>query len=175
MPHDADAAPSTGPKPGLVELFASEVRQLENQERRGDLAELRRMDPERPDAPAFFRMLVRHRPDADPDFARRCARLVRLLALRPEALQAGSLGKAMAKHGISEARVQKLLAARGETLAAQIALIARRLEQERTLPYSELGDLLLRDDDGEAADRIRLRIASDYFRALDHASAADAA
>lgn len=175
MPHDADAAPSAGRAPDLVELLANDVRALEAAERRGDLAELRRMDPERPDAPAFFRILVRRRPDAGPDFARRCARLVRLLALRPEALQRGSLGEAMAAHGISEARVQKLLAARGEALAMQIALIARRLAQERALPYRELGHLLLADDDGEAADRARLRIARDYFRTLDRAHAADAA
>lgn len=175
MPHEADAAPSAGPAAGLVDFLASEVRRLEKQERRGDLAELRRMDPERPDAPAFFRMLVQHRPHAGPDFARRCARLVRLLALCPEALQAGSLGEAMAKHGISEARVQKLLAARGEALAVQIALIARRLTQKRALPYRELGELLLWDDDGDAADRARLKIARDYFSALDRAAAADVA
>jgi len=86
MPPDADAATHVAPTPDLVELLAREVQALEAAERRGDLAELRRMDPERPTASAFFRMLVRHRPDAGPDFARRCARLVHLLALRPEAL-----------------------------------------------------------------------------------------
>jgi hypothetical protein len=45
--------------------------------------------------------------------------------------------------GISEARVQKLLAARGDALAAQIALVARRLTQERALPYRALGRLVL--------------------------------
>lgn len=170
MPHDADPAAPAMQAPDLVELLAGEVRALDAAERRGDLADLRRMDPERPDASAFFRMLVRHRPNAGPDFARRCARLVRLLALRPEALQRGSLGEAMAAHGISEARVQKLLAARGEALATQIALISRRLAQERALPYRELGRLLLAEDDGEAADRERLGIARAYFRALDRAA-----
>jgi hypothetical protein len=159
----------------LVELLAREVQALEAAERRGDLAELRRMNPERPNVPAFFRMLVRHRPDAGPDFARRCARIVHLLALRPEVLHRGSLGEAMAANGISEARAQKLLASRGEALATQIALIARRLAQERALPYRELGHLLLADDDSDSTDRLRLRIARDYFRALDRAPAADAA
>ncbi|MFN8830917.1 MAG: type I-E CRISPR-associated protein Cse2/CasB [Labrys sp. (in: a-proteobacteria)] len=174
MPPDADAATPVAPTPDLVELLAREVQALEAAERRGDLAELRRMNPERPNVPAFFRMLVRHRPDAGPDFARRCARIVHLLALRPDALHRGSLGEAMAVNGISEARAQKLLAARGEALATQIALIARRLAQERALPYRELGHLLLADDDSESADRTRLRIARDYFRALDRAPATDA-
>lgn len=175
MLPDVDAATPVAHTPDLVELLAREVQALEAAERRGDLAELRRMEPARPNAPAFFRMLVRHRPDAGPDFARRCARLVQLLALRPEALQRGSLGEAMAANGISEARAQKLLAARGEALATQIALIARRLAQERALPYRELGHLLLADDEGASADRTRLRIARDYFRALDRAPATDAA
>jgi len=174
MPPDSSTATSPPRESDLVELLANSVRGLEAAERRGDLAELRRMDPDRPDAPAFFRMLVRHRPDAGPDFTRRCARLVRLLALRPDSLVTGSLGEAMAAHGISEARVQKLLSARGEAQAAQIALIARRLAGERALPYRELGRLLLLRDDDEAAERIRLAIARDYFRALDRAGGAPA-
>jgi hypothetical protein len=75
----------------------------------------------------------------------------------------------MAEHGISEARVQKLLAARGEALATQIGLIARRLAGERALPYRELGRLLLARDDDDAAEAARMRIARDYFRALDRA------
>ncbi len=50
---------------------------------------------------------------------------------------------ATAEHGISGARVQKLLAARGDALAAQIALVARRLTQERALPYRAPGRLVL--------------------------------
>lgn len=170
MPPEPAATPQRSRD--LVELLAEDIGALALAERRGDLADLRRMDAERPDAPAFFRMLVRHRPDAGPDFVRRCARLVKILALRPEALVPGSLGAAMAEHGITEARVQKLLAARGDALAAQIALVARRLAQERALPYRALGRLLLAGDDDEAAEPIRLSIARDYFRALDRAAAA---
>jgi CRISPR type I-E-associated protein CasB/Cse2 len=173
MPPESSTTARPPRESDLVELLANGVRGLEAAERRGDLAELRRMDPEQPDAPTFFRMLVRHRPDAGPDFTRRCARLVKLLALRPDSLVKGSLGEAMAAHGISEARVQKLLSARGDALAAQVALIARRLAGERALPYRELGRMLLREDD-EAAERIRLEIARDYFRALDRAGAAPA-
>ncbi len=178
----AHAQPPTPRERDLVERFASDISALAKAEARGDLAALRRMDPDCPDAPAFFRILVRHCPDAGPAFARRCARLARMLALRPEALKPGSLGEAMAEHGISEARVQRLLAARGEALATQIALVARRLAGERALPYRELGRLLLaRDDDGDeaaAAEAVRLRIARDYFRAIDRAGtlpASDAA
>jgi hypothetical protein len=175
LEHEGREAEPSSREHDLVELFANDVRALEAAERRGDLAELRRMNVDRPDAPAFFRVLVRHRPDAGPEFARRCARLVRMLALRPEALVRSPLGEAMAEHGISESRVQKLLAARGEALATQIGLIARRLAGERALPYRELGRLLLTHDDDEAAEAARMRIARDYFRALDRAGAKPAA
>jgi hypothetical protein len=36
------------------------------------------------------------------------------------------------------------------------------------LPYRQIGDLLLvEDEDGEYAEAVRLRIARDYWRALD--------
>lgn len=176
MLSDPTAPPPAKPARDLIEMLASDVRALDAAERRGDLAALRRMDPERPDAPAFFRMLVRHRPNAGPAFSLRCAHLVRLMALRPEALTPGSLGEAMAAHSISEARVQKLLAARGEAMVMQIALIARRMAQERAVPYREFAQLLLSDDDdGEVANRARLLVARDYFRALDRKGAAESA
>lgn len=174
MPPDPQSAAAPHRAPDLIELLAQEVRALVAAERRGDLADLRRMDPARPDAPAFFRMLVRHQPDAGPAFTRRCAHLVKLLALRPEALSSGALGQAMATHGVSEARVQRLLAARGDALVAQIDLVARRLSGERDLPYRELGRLLLADDDDERAEAVRLGIARDYFRSLDRAEAGPA-
>lgn len=174
MPPESSVAANPPHGSDLVEPLANGVRALEAADRRGDLAELRRMDPDRPDAPAFFRILVRHHPNADPDLARRCARVVRILALRPEALAPGSLGQAMAEHGVSEARVQKLLSARGGALASQIALIARRLAGEGALPYRALSRLLLLHDDDEAAESIRLEIARDYFRTLDRAGAAPA-
>ena len=55
-----DAPPTVAPEGehGHGFAFCNEVRKLTEAEQRGDLAELRRLDPDQPGAPAFFRMLV---------------------------------------------------------------------------------------------------------------------
>jgi hypothetical protein len=78
----------------------------------------------------------------------------------------------MAAAGVSEGRAQKLLTARGSAVVEQLRLIARRLANEGMLPYRQIGDLLLiEDEEGERAEAVRLRIARDYWRALDRADA----
>jgi CRISPR system Cascade subunit CasB len=155
---------------GLVEAFAGAIRTLETAERRGDLASLRRLNPDAPDAPSFFRIVVKIAPEAGPTALQRYARFVQILALKPSALTSGSFGAAMAAAGVSEGRVQKLLSARGPALAQQLRLISRRLAEEGTLPYRQIGDvLLIEDEDSERAEALRLRVARDYWRALDRA------
>src|SRR6266487_942832 len=101
---------------------------------------------------------------------RRYARFLQMLALKPDSLTSGSFGAAMAEAEVSEGRVQKLLSARGPALSKQLRLIARRLANAGKLPYRQIGDLLLvEDEDGEYAEAVRLRIARDYWRALDRA------
>jgi len=157
---------------GLVEALAGAIRALENAERRGDLANLRRLNTDAPDATAFFRIVVKLAPEAGPTALFRYARFLQILALKPAALTSGSLGTAMAGARISEARVQKLLTARGPALAEQLRLVSRRLANEGVLPYRQIGDLLLiEDEDSERAEAVRLRIARDYWRAIDRADA----
>jgi hypothetical protein len=157
---------------GLVEAFAGAVRALESADRRGDLASLRRLNTGAPDAAAFFRIVVRIAPEAGPTAVHRYARFLQILALKPAALASGSFGAAMAAAGVSESRAQKLLTARGSALAKQLRLIARRLANEGTLPYRQIGDLLLiEDEESGRAETVRLRIARDYWRALDRADA----
>jgi CRISPR system Cascade subunit CasB len=177
-PETQGAANATASEPdkkgwtGLVEAFAGAIRALESAERRGDLASLRRLNTDAPDAAAFFRIVVRIAPEAGPAALHRYARFLQILALRPAALASGSFGAAMAAAGVSEGRAQKLLTARGPALAQQVRLISRRLANEGTLPYRQIGDLLLiEDEDGERAEAVRLRIARDYWRALDRADA----
>ena len=175
MPQLDEAADTAPPqaksevKPGrdLIEAFADEIRLLAKREQRGDLASLRRLDPEQPDAIAFFRIAAKIVPEAGPDRLRRYARLVQMLALKPDALKPGRLGSELAAAGVSEARVQKLLAARGPALARQLFLVARRLGDDGILPYRQLAELVLEPDDSPRADDVRLRIARDYWRALE--------
>ena len=90
---------------GLGFAFVNEVLALLRGERRGDLAELRRLDPHQPGAPAFFRILVRIAPEAGIDAMRRYARYLAIVALRPEVLTKDRLGVVMAATGFSESRV----------------------------------------------------------------------
>ncbi len=76
----------------------------------------------------------------------------------------------MAKAGVSESRVQRLLTARGETMRDQLRLIARRLANSGNVPWRGFADLLLTKDDKQAENK-RLIIARDYWRALDRAEA----
>jgi CRISPR system Cascade subunit CasB len=174
MPQPEPTAVRVKEEGGLAEAFADCVRALNAAERRGDLAELRRLDPERPSSPAYFRIVTKVAPDSPPPAMRRFGQLLQILALKPEALIPWSLGKTMAEAGISESRVQRLLSARGSTFDEQVRLIARRLANFGRLPYREIGRLLLAREESEEIEEIRLRIARDYWRALDRRAVIEA-
>ncbi len=168
--QEASEMPVQAARPNRVEALAGAIRALGKAERRGDLASLRRLDADAPDAPAFFRIVVKVAPDVTAAELRRYAQFLQILALKPDVLSSGSFGAAMAEAEVSEGRVQKLLSARRPALSEQLRLIARRLANAGKLPYRQIGDLILIDDeDGEYAENIRLRIARDYWRALDRA------
>jgi CRISPR system Cascade subunit CasB len=154
---------------GLVEAFANEVHSLAKRERRGDLSDLRRLDVDAPSSAAFFRIVAKVTPESGPDALKRYARLLQILALKPDAMAPMSLGHAMVHAKISENRVQKLLGARGSGLAEQLRLVARRLASAGALPYRQIGELLLAPDDSDRAERLRLTIARDYWVALGRA------
>jgi len=163
----AATVPDDEKSPGF-DLY-DEVRKLALAERRGDLAELRRLDPDHPDAPAFFRIVTKVAPEAGVETMRRYAHFLRILALRPEALSGDRLGAVMAEAGVSESRVQRLLTARGDAMRDQLRLVARRLANSGNLPWRGFAHLLLASE--KHADDSRLRIARDYWRALDRAEA----
>jgi len=166
---DASSPASPEGERGIGYAFVNEVRSLLRAERRGDLAELRRLDPNQPGAPAFFRIVAKVAPEAGVGSMRDYAHYLRILALNPEALSNDRLGAVMAASGVSESRAQRLLTARGEALRAQLRLVARRLANAGNLPWKGFADLLLTNE--KHADDARLRIARDYWRALDRAEA----
>lgn len=145
-----------------------EIRALVEAERRGDLAELRRLDPDHPGAPVFFRIVTRVAPEAAPQTMRRYAHYLRILALNPEALSGDRLGDAMAASGVSESRVQRMLTARDDAMRDQLRLIARRLANAGNIPWRGFAQLLLTSDD-EKIEKSRMVVARDFWRALDRA------
>lgn len=166
QPESQTASTDAENEPGF--RLYNEVRALAAAERRGDLAELRRLDPDRPTAPAFFRILARVAPDAGTETMRRYAHYLRILALDPVALSGDRLGAVMAAAGISESRVQRLLTARGHAMRDQLRLIARRLANAGNLPWRGFGWLLLTSDD-DKLEKSRMIVARDFWRALDRA------
>lgn len=147
------------------------VRALFRQERRGDLAALRRLDCAHPLASAFFTLLAAHAPEVkDREEAQRYACFPQILALKPEALSTRRLGAVLAEEfgKTIESRVQKLLSAGGEALLDQARLIARRLAGAGAMPYRDLGRLLLARDE-DRRETVRLAIARDYWRTRDEA------
>ena len=172
--------------------MAREVRRLWQAEATGELAALRRLDPNDPIEPALFRLLADTVPEKlmgralpEPgatgsrlDMTRRWALVAFILAQRPDALR-GRLGEALDKAGISPGRLSMLLSARGPTFRDLVKRTARRLARATEvtgLPYREIGALVLidgRPDWDVEADDIRVRIAADYQRAATKQAAED--
>ena len=154
-PHENDAA--------LLDALAGAVRALGKAGARGDLASLRRLDRNEPASPAFYRILARHAPARQqPDDWRALALILGIMALNPDALASASLGRTLADAGVSEARVQRLLAARGDAFRDLALRTARVLAGRGTLPYREFGLLVLARSEA-FAEEIRMRIARDYW------------
>jgi len=169
----------------IVDAMANEIRHLHKMEARG-LAELRRLDTSRPVSPALMRLIAkavpeRHmgnrqlhddEPGAHLDVVQRLALIAQIMALRPDALQKTGLGAALLNAGVSEARLSMLLHARGSIfrdLARRIAIRLARSSDLSSLPYRELGSLILLEERRSfdlRTDGIRIRVAEDYQRAI---------
>lgn len=161
---------STDPTTGLdqeITALASAVRQLHHRQQRGELAELRRMNPGQVlMSAAFQRLLAGLYPGRlDENRARRLAVLTRILALpmSEDVLKEGGriLGETLARVGISENRVQRLLLARDEAFDDQLLLLARRLVNAGALPFREMGRLILGSPG--TVERTRYDIARGYW------------
>ncbi|MBX3569851.1 MAG: hypothetical protein KF914_17435 [Rhizobiaceae bacterium] len=184
MPPDAtaqldnagDAVPQAAPERldpvrKRVDDLANAVRSLHRREARGELASLRRMDEAAAIEPAFQTILVRVAPNASLgdrhpyDDARRLALVTKILALGMsiEVLGKGyrNLGEAMAAADVSERRVQGLMTARGPALDDLVLRLSRRLVRAGTLPFLDIGRLLLGSAD--MVERTRFQIAKGYW------------
>jgi CRISPR system Cascade subunit CasB len=147
----------------LLDTLAGAVRGLAKAEARGDLASLRRLDLRAPTGSAFYRLIARHAPEvSQPSDLRNLALILAIMALNPEGLVPGGLGRALAEADISEARVQRLLTARGEIFRDLALRTARVLARAGSLPYRDLGLLVLSRSE-TFADEIRMRIAREYW------------
>jgi CRISPR system Cascade subunit CasB len=82
------------------------------------------------------------------------------------------LGRQMHEAGVSEARVTRLLDARGDAFIQTLPRLLRLLASRDVAPnWAELAQLVLREDQDDA-EKTRLRVANNFFSAKAKASAA---
>ncbi len=165
---------------GYLDAIAGALRRLVDAEANGELASLRRLNPDHPDALAFGRItllppvdaLLSAAPNAAAraDLLGRLAVITRAMAGAADNLHAGwRLGGALSSIKATERRVGALLTARGGNLLDTIKRTAARLAREGPLPYRQLGVLLLAETiDPTAAEALRFEIARDYAREQFH-------
>lgn len=85
---------------------------------------------------------------------------------------AARLGAQLARAGVAESRVTRLLTARGDAFVQLLPRVLRLLASKGVRPnWSELGPLVLKENsparaDVQEAEDIRLRIAGSYFSAV---------
>ena len=161
---------------------------------RGDLAELRRMNPDSPDAAAFWRLLAEQDLLGSPHFESRWALILHGIALMTPTSASGG-GTRTAHNGLNpvgralylggdpqrtsalygEARFSRLLTARGPMLRALLARMFRMLGTSGvSFNWREMAQFILSADHDEGrAEQARRRIARAYYEAERRRSRAD--
>jgi CRISPR type I-E-associated protein CasB/Cse2 len=148
---------------------------------RGNLAALRRMNPEAHDIPAFWRLVA----DAtegdvprDDDLTTRWALIAHGMALMaPDHDTRTEIGLALHQIGYLEWRLARLLNARGPQFRALVPRLCRHLAaKQQPIDWRTFARLILTESHLEPeAERIRRRIAQEYYRAAFKAEAIAAA
>lgn len=140
----------------------------------GDRAKLRRMAPGQPLPLVFTRFALAHLPESWERQPKDWAVLLAGIAIMaPHAHRPGyGLGRALADAGYSEARLERLLDTDGETRRT-LFLRAVRLLAAKAAPFDwhDAAQLLLARDEVKR-DRIKQRIARDFFSNLKSESSA---
>ncbi|MEM7586355.1 MAG: type I-E CRISPR-associated protein Cse2/CasB [Acidobacteriota bacterium] len=151
----------------------------------GDVASLRRLDIESPDAPAFWKILVSEvephgqRPGVDGE--RRWALILTCIAeLHMLDAKQRTLGEALAAANVSEMRLARLLRADLPNLLHTLRPVCRQIASSgERVDLADLARLIIsaRGNDGtfpaeETAQRLRRRIARDFYLGLHRAAKA---
>ena len=153
---------------------------------RGELAELRRMDPDMPDAAAFWRLLAGHELLGNETLESKWALILHGIALmtraggsdadmRPAHNPGTPVGRALFLGGTdvrqegfySEMRLNRLLTARGPVLRTLLRRTFRMLATaDQSFDWREMAAFILNDGyDERGADQVRRRIVRAYYQA----------
>ena len=160
----------------LAALLGRIAASLEHDTSTGDIAELRRLDPDHPGSPAFWRIVVASLdPSLPPDGPARSEALRRWATiLRTLAQLTGlhdprqPLGVGAIESGVSETRFLKLLRATGGTLSDSVRTIGHQLATAGVrVDVADFARLIL--SDGRADESaVRERIAYRFYAHLHH-------
>ena len=152
---------------------------------RGDLAQLRRMDPDAPDAAAFWRLMARQNLFRNDETEAKWALIIHGIALMTptnsgdgHSLTAHdgytAVGRALFQGGdsqratayYSETRFSRLMTSRGEMLRVLLRRLFRMLASaDVVFNWTEMASFILSDGyDDEAAERSRRRMARAYYQ-----------
>ena len=153
---------------------------------RGGLAELRRMDPEEPDAPTFWRLTNQHRLGMSPENERRWATILQAIALlTPNANREGRVtsahnrrmpvgtalfqGKDPQRESAlcDEQRLEQLAGSRGKAFRKCLLNLVRTLaQQDARLNCEEIARMVLGEGRNRKEQQRRMsRVTRDYYRA----------
>ena len=177
---------NTYPWPERAVRMAGSIAQYAEHSR-GDLAELRRMDPDKPDAAAFWRLMGQHELlDINETAERKWGLIIHGIALmtptsndlgNPNTAHNGStpVGRALylgsetqrTSAFYSEARLNRMLTSGGPMLRTLLTRMYRMLAASSvTFNWREMAQFILNEGyDEDAAERNRRRIAREYYRA----------
>ena len=154
---------------------------------RGDLAQLRRMDPDAPDAAAFWRLSASHDLLGSSAIERKWALVLNGIALITRTAGGDAsgrsahdknmpIGRALFQGGepdratafYSESRLNRLLTARGPMLRTLLARLFRMMAAAgQSFDWYQMAQLILNE---ERADAVRRNIARDYYWAESRAN-----
>ena len=130
---------------------------------RGNLAELRRMNPDDPAALIFWRLMAEYNlPDTAVSVPQWALIMHGIALMTPTANANIPVGRAMFLVGFySESRLNRLLASQGPMFRDLLGRLFRILASaKQPLDWGEMANLILDD-----SDNARLKIASEYYRA----------
>lgn len=159
------------PKPTLRDLVAKLRAALEHADP-GTLAALRRFKADALPPAAFYRLTVPLLDDSLPESGeyrdakeRQWGVIVAAMASAQGFLAAVPLGEALAKAGVAEMRVLRLLEASAEQLPSLVRTVVHQLIQKgQPFDPTDLASLVLAADDNRAPRR---KIAQSFYRHAD--------
>lgn len=163
--------PPEGTIKAIARNLVQDIGDLYSSGARGDLAELRRMNPDDPDVPAFWKLAARRRLTGNPAMESKWALVMHGIALMtPNAHSGTPVGRALFEGGdsgrrnafYSNLRLNRLLKAQDSILRTLLTHLFRMLGSAgQPFDWTEMASFIL--SEGDAAEVACNKIARAYY------------